>query len=81
MLCKDRVYPTEGIQLASSPQVHLLLTSWMLRIDGERKRQGWLRLCVVRGQSRGQNASSDTKRKIVPAVQLGGLAPLTNYIT
>ena len=35
-------------------------TSWMLRIDGERKRQGRLRLRVARGQSRGQNASPDT---------------------
>ena len=32
----------------------------MLRIDGERKRQSWLRLRIVRGQSRDQNESSDT---------------------
>ena len=31
----------------------------MLRIDGEQKRLGRLRLRVARGQSRGQNASSD----------------------
>ena len=54
----------------------------MQRIDGERKRQGWLHLRVAHGQSRGQNASSDTYiyRKIAPAVRLGGLAPLANNI-
>ena len=53
----------------------------MLRTDGERKRQGRLCLHVARGQSRGQNASSDTYtyRKIAPALRLGGLAPLANY--
>ena len=54
----------------------------MLRIDGERKRQGRLRLRVARGQSWDQNASSDTyiyiSRKIVPAVRLGRLAALAN---
>ena len=30
-------------------------TSWMLRIDGERKRLGQLRLRVARGQPRGPN--------------------------
>ena len=49
----------------------------MLRIDGERKRQGRLRLRVARGQSRGQNAH--IYRKIAPAVRLGGIAPLANY--
>ena len=52
----------------------------MLRIDGEQKRQGRLRLRVARGQSRGQNASSDTYiyKKNRAAVRLGGLAPLAN---
>ena len=58
-----------------------IYTSWMLRIDGEWKRQGLLHLCVAREQSRGQNASSDTYRKIVPNVRLGGLATLDNNYT
>ena len=40
------------------------------RIDGERKRQGRLRLRVARGQSRGQNASSDTYIYIEKSRQL-----------
>ena len=54
----------------------------MLRIDGERKRQGRLRLRIARGQPRDQNASLDTyiyiSRKIAPAVRLGRHAPLAN---
>ena len=47
----------------------------MVRIDGERKKQGQLRLQVVRGQSRGQNAHI----KIAPAIQLWGIS-LANEI-
>ena len=50
----------------------------MLRIDGERKRQGWLRLRVARGHPGDQIASLDTYGKPTPAVLLGRLAPLAN---
>ena len=51
----------------------------MLRIDGKRKRQGRLHLRVACGQFRAQmHYRIHIYRKIVPAVQLGGLALLAN---